>query len=93
MIFDTPAAMDGKVSFPHCISGVFANQAALDLSSFDGKVVNVSGTLLKYADLKLEDSPVLPRKILAGSVIPNFCFGNNVLLIKHLDIVPQPSAP
>ncbi|MEA1647423.1 hypothetical protein UAJ10_00140 [Nitrospirillum sp. BR 11164] len=93
MIFDSTASRDGKVSFPHCISGVFTNQAAIDLSFFDGKLVQVTGQIFKYDDLKLEDSPLLPRKTLAGSIVPNFCFGSNVLLIESLELSPQSPTP
>jgi hypothetical protein len=56
------------------------------ISVYDGKEITVTGVLFSYSDLPEEDRPILPRKMLGGSVIVNMCFGRNVLLIKHIKI-------
>lgn len=84
MIYDSRSSMEDHLKYPHCVSAVFVNQEKMNLSSYNGKMVKISGILYKYSDLPNEDSPVLPRKILSGTVIPNFCFGDNVLLIKKI---------
>jgi len=72
--------------FPRCISGVFSDQYQRDLSAYDGKHVNVTGKLFVYSDLPDEDRPAIPRKMLSDSIIINWCFGQNVLLIKGIKI-------
>jgi hypothetical protein len=84
--------MDAESKFPHCISGVFNNQAERKLSEYDGKLVSLTGILYKYSDLSDEQRPLLQRKMLANSVVPNFCFGSNVLLIKTISLVPDSHA-
>ncbi len=86
MLFSSQKAMESKLRFPECISGVMKGQASQNLSRFDGKKVTVTGQLFSYASLADEDAPLLQRKVLSGSVIPNFCFGDNVLLIKEIRI-------
>jgi hypothetical protein len=86
MIFSSQKAMEAKLRFPECISGVMKDQASQDLSRFDGMKVIVSGQLFSFASLVDEDAPLLQRKVLSASVIPNFCFGENVLLIKEIRI-------
>lgn len=85
MLFASREAMRTKLRYPDCISGVFKDQAAQDLSRFDGKRVIMAGQLFRFESLDDEDAPLLQRKVLAGSVIPNFCFGDNVLLISHIE--------
>ena len=84
MLFVSPEAMQSKLRYPDCISGVFKDHASRKLPEFDGKKVIISGQLFKYDSLGDEDAPLLQRKVLAGSVIPNFCFGENVLLISEI---------
>lgn len=86
MLFSTREAMRLKLNYPDCISGVFSDHIAQDLSQFDGKRVIVTGRLYRYDTLDEEEAPVLKRRVLSGSVIPNFCFGDNVLLIKHIEV-------
>ena len=89
MIYQDRESMDHNAKFPHCISGVFRNQAGMKLSEYDGRLVTITGMLYKYSDLPDEQRPVLPRKILANSVVPNFCFGTNVLLIETIKLTPD----
>jgi hypothetical protein len=86
MLFSTREAMRSSLNYPDCISGVFSDHIAQDLSQFDGKRVIVTGKLYRYDTLDEEEVPILKRKVLSGSVIPNFCFGDNVLLIKHIEV-------
>ena len=87
MIYSDRKSMDAKSKFPHCISGVFENQTDVKLARYDGKRVRITGELYKYSDLPDEERPVLQRKMLANSVVPNFCFGSNVLLIETISLV------
>lgn len=84
MLFASREAMRAKRHYPDCISGVFKDQATQKLSRFDGNKVVISGQLVRFESLGDEDASILQRKVLAGSVIPNFCFGENVLLIKKI---------
>jgi hypothetical protein len=84
IIYADRNSMEKQLKYPRCVSGVFSNQSKRKLSSYDGRDVNVSGTLVRYANLQNEDNSVLPRKVLFGSIIPNFCFGDKVLLIKNI---------
>jgi len=99
MIYADRESVDRASRFPHCISGVFRNQAEMKLSKFDGKIVTVTGVLYRYSELPDEQRPLLKRKVLAGSVVPNFCFGTNVLLIQTIKLTsdshmsPQSPAP
>lgn len=86
MIYRDHGSMDHGLKFPYCISGVFRNQAEMKLSEYDGKLVTVIGVLYKYADLPNEKRALLQRKVLADSVVPNFCFGTNVLLIETIKL-------
>lgn len=86
MIYRDHESMDRDLKFPYCISGVFRNQAEMKLSEYDGKLVTVTGVLYKYSDLPDEKRPLLQRKMLADSVVPNFCFGTNVLLIETIKL-------
>lgn len=89
MIFSSRQALQKKVKYPSCVSGVFSDQATRQLSQFDGKKVVVTGEMVRFDTLAEEDAPLLQRKVLAGSVIPNFCFGENVLLIRSIAKVDQ----
>jgi hypothetical protein len=87
MIYPDSASMRSEAKYPRCLSGVFTDQAARDFSAYDGKQVTISGVLVRYSTLPDEQSPVLPRKILSGSVVPNFCLGDNVLLVKSISLI------
>jgi len=88
-IYSDRDSFDRKLRFPNCISGVFRNQDKRDLSAYDGKQITVTGELFRYSDLPDEDRPVVPRKILGNSVIPNWCYGPNVLLIKTIKLASR----
>jgi hypothetical protein len=84
MLFSSREALRQKKHYPECISGVFKDQTSKDLSKFDGKRVTLTGRLYRFDALEDEDAPLLKRKVLERSVIPNFCFGENVLLISAI---------
>lgn len=86
MLYVSREAMQSKLHYPSCISGVFKNQADQTLSGIDGKKVVISGQLYKFSSLSEEDAPLLQREVLGGSVIPNCCFGENVLLVRKIDL-------
>ena len=92
MIYSDRESLDTASKFPHCISGVFSNQAERNLSAYDGKRVRITGMLYVYGDLPDEQRPLLQRKMLGNSVIPNFCFGTNVILIKTIGLVSDSRA-
>jgi hypothetical protein len=85
-IYSDRESFDRPSRFPNCISGVFSDQYERDLRAYDGKRVTVIGELFKYSDLPYEDRPAIPRKMLSDSVIINWCFGQNVLLIRSIKI-------
>lgn len=72
--------------YPYCISGVFKDQYERDLVAYDGKRVIVVGQLTPYSSLDYEDNSPLPRRMLEGIVIPNWCFGDNVILINSIQL-------
>ena len=86
MLHTDRVAFEQHAKFPRCVSGVFANQRGLDLTRYDGREVVVAGQLVDYASLPNDGSALLPRKILNGSIIPNFCFGANVLLVRSIHL-------
>lgn len=88
MVFPSRQAMQQKSRYPACVSGVFQDQASRELAQYDGKKVIITGDLVRFDTLTDEDAPLLRRKVLAGSVIPNFCFGENVLLIRSIEKAP-----
>jgi hypothetical protein len=92
MIYPDRESMDAALRYPKCISGVFNDQADTKLSEYDGKLVKITGVLYKYSDLTNEQRPLLQRKMLGNSVVPNFCFGSNVLLIKTISLVSDSRA-
>jgi hypothetical protein len=92
MIYSDRKSMDTALKFPHCISGVFNNQAEMNLSEYDGKRVSITGILYEYSNLSDENRPLLQRKMLGHSVVPNFCFGLNVLLIKTITLASDSHA-
>jgi hypothetical protein len=85
ILYSDIESMNQRLRFPHCISGVFNDQYdRKNLAEYNGHFVTVTGTLFKYSDLPDEDRPAIPRKMLGDSVVPNWCFGPNVLLIKSM---------
>lgn len=89
MLFVNQEAMHSNLRYPYCISGVFPDQAERNISYFDGKKVIIYGELFKYESLDSEDASILQRKLLAGSVVPNFCFGERVILIHKIGIASR----
>lgn len=82
---DKAAMLDGS-KYPKCISGVFKDHEHKNLKPFEGRRVRIVGTIFRYHDLPEEKNTLLPRKMLDGTVIPNFCFGKNVILLKSIQI-------
>jgi hypothetical protein len=90
LIYQDIESMSQQLRFPHCISGVFSNQYQMkNRSQYEGKLVTVTGKLFRYSELPDEDRPLLPRKMLSGSVVPNFCYGSNVLLIEKMKLASK----
>lgn len=83
MIYPSLKAMRKKLKYPNCISGVMDQQAKRDLRQYDEREVWITGEFIDYSSLADEDS-FLPRKELAGSIIPNFCFGTKVMRISSI---------
>jgi len=73
--------------FPTCVSAVFADQQArqVELSRFEGERVILSGRAYIFSDLPDEDRPFIPRKMLAGAVVSNFCHGPVVVLAEAIE--------
>lgn len=84
MLYADQKSMKNEVKYPNCISGVSENHDPDTFTRFDSKKVKINGIIFSYAELQDEGTPILARKVLANSVIPNFCFGETVLLIKDI---------
>jgi hypothetical protein len=67
-----------------CISGVFVGATPPNLRALDGRHVTVRGKVIDYRSLPNEQTAVLPRKLLAGKIVSNFCLRDEVLLITSL---------
>jgi len=91
-IYPDRESFDHSLMFPNCISGVFSHQEGMNLSAYDEEWVTVTGELFRFSDLPDEQRPAIPRKMLSGSVITNWCYGDNVLLIKSIRLVSRPAA-
>ncbi len=91
LIYSDARSMNKQLKYPHCISGVFADQAERmkSLTAYDGKLVTLTGELVDYSKLPDEERPMLPRKMLSASVILNACLGPKVLLIKTMDLTSE----
>lgn len=77
--------MRENLQYPSCISGVFSNHDPKRLAIYDGKAVRIRGKLFDFESLP-EEEPILARKKLTNSVIPNFCYGKNVILITSISL-------
>jgi len=53
---------------------------------FDNHRVIVKGFIRDFDALQKEDEPILPRAILEGRVISNFCLGDRVIQIESIAI-------
>lgn len=74
-----------------CISGVFRNHERRNYQSYHGKIAEVQGTLYNFTELPNEGGVrayILPRKVLGGTIIINSCFGEKVMLISSIRILP-----
>jgi hypothetical protein len=85
-LYDSKASMQSRGQFPTCVSGVFPRQSRPDLSKFEGRKVEIKGKLVDYERLQLENR-ILPRRILSGSVVSNFCFGPFIILASTIRTV------
>ncbi|MEM9013747.1 MAG: hypothetical protein AAGB02_01440 [Pseudomonadota bacterium] len=86
LLFANNSAMTNKLRYPDCISAVFTDHDPKPLLQFDGKKVFATGTIYEYEKLKNENRQLIPRKMLFNSVIPNFCFGKNVMLLSEIQL-------
>ncbi len=67
---------------PICISGVYAGEAPPGQSNYNGEHVIVTGRLVSYRSLRDEDFPVIPRKLLEGKVVMNYCLRDKIIVIS-----------
>lgn len=86
MLYSSRFDLEEENRYPACISGVFENHNPENLSIFDNQYVTLFGEVIKYSSLSYENRPVLPRRVLLNNVIPNFCFGEYVLLIYEIEL-------
>ena len=86
LIYETQDRMQSRAKYPYCVSGVFERHDPSKIAPYDGLRVIVVGTLFEFDSLKDDDSPVIPRKMLGGSVIANFCDGSKVLLMETVQV-------
>lgn len=80
--------MRDQALYPHCVSGVFERHEASRISSLDLQRVVVIGTVFEYGSLAYEDSAVIPRRVLQGSIVSNWCLGDKVLLLEEIQRSP-----
>jgi hypothetical protein len=91
-LYQTKSDARFKRKFPYCVSGIISRHINTDLAAYSGKKVELFGRLYTFDDLEDEVGPraeFLPRKILDGSVISNFCLGSHVILISSIRIISQ----
>lgn len=86
LLYDDPESLRLQKKAPHCTSGVFLHQYTRKLRQYEGKKVEIIGSLHRFSELPWEGPPgtVLNRRVLGDSVIPNFCYGSEVLLAKSI---------
>lgn len=87
MFYQTRSDMNSQNKYPRCISGVSANHNPNLFKKINGKMVHVYGKLFIYSELPSENY-LIGRKLLSGSVVPNFCLGKFVLLVSNVSIAP-----
>lgn len=88
LLYDSKEAMIAR-DHSRCISAVFDHQQPDRLTKFESKKVVLSGWEVEYRLLPNEDAPILQRKILGHSIIPNFCLKEKVVLISSMRILKQ----
>ncbi len=89
-LYSSRQAMRTGSRYPDCISAVFPHQSLgqnEELRAIDGRQVILTGALYLYSTLPDEDRSLIPRKVLEGTVVPNWCFGDNVVLIDTIEEV------
>ena len=86
MLYSSRFDLEEENRYPTCISGIFEDYSPENLSIFDNQYVTLFGEVIKYSSLSYENRPVLPRRVLLNNVIPNFCFGEYVLLIYEIEL-------
>jgi hypothetical protein len=89
MIYSDSKSMKQRLTFSHCISGVFPKQYDLDLSACGGKLVVVNGELFTYDDLPDDGGSVLQRKLVADTIVNDACLSPKVLLIKTMRLASK----
>jgi hypothetical protein len=80
-----------EARFPSCLSGVFTDHYLRDdaeLEKFDRRKVKVKGELVDFESLG-DTGGFLANKVIGNSVVLNQCFGQNVLRIQSMEIVPE----
>jgi hypothetical protein len=89
LLYDNLENLKLQKKTPHCISGVFAHQDPQNLRHLKGKKVEIVGSLHRFSALPWEGPPgtVLNRHLLGDSVVPNFCFGDEVILAKSIRLI------
>jgi len=85
LIYSDQNHMRARSHYPYCVSGVLEHHDPSMISQYDNQPVTVIGELFSYDLLPDEDSPLIPRKTLRGSVVSNFCNGKNVILIEFIE--------
>lgn len=84
MLYSNKSAMQEARRYPECISGVLEERVQDDPTSWVGKKVVITGLLYNYESLEREARQVIPRRVLDGSIVSNYCFGKKVLLIRSI---------
>lgn len=88
LIFDSPnPPPDDLTNNPRCISAVPSKSFHDDLRKFDKRHVLVVGHFVNYDQLQNEGGArgqILPRKVVDGFVVSNFCRNPKVLVIDSV---------
>jgi hypothetical protein len=84
-LFSSKNAMRRKAKYPECISGVMANEPSSSFKKLNGRHVRVTATVWKFNSLPKESDYELARRVLSNSIITNWCFGDDVLLIERIE--------
>ena len=83
-LFVSKTAMERDEEYPQCVSGISENHSSKKFSSFDRKRVRVNATVWDYESLPNESDYELARKVLANSIITNWCKSPKVLLVTQV---------
>jgi hypothetical protein len=82
-LYATKKAMKAASRYPECISGLYNHHSPKMIAKFHEKRITVVGIAHNVTTLPDEISP-LPRKILNGSILYNFCFAPYALEIQSI---------